>query len=138
MKRFVLVLFWSLMACESNPMENIKHLQGYWEIVKVEKNGQTIKSFNINPDIDYFIISDFSKGIRKKLKPRFDGNFETSKDALNFKIEVLDNNVYLIYSNALLTLKEQVEKVTKNELILTNSEGFKYTYKPYEPLQINE
>ena len=77
-------------------------------------------------------------GIRKKLKPRFDGNFETSKDALNFKIEVLDNNVYLIYSNALLTLKEQVEKVTKNELILTNSEGFKYTYKPYEPLQINE
>lgn len=136
--RFVLMmLLIGLFGCQPDNRDKIANLTGYWEIKQVEKNGQVIKSFNINSDIDYFTTNNFSEGSRKKLKPRFDGGFETSKDVLNFRIEILDNDVYLVYSIDSSTLKECVEKATKDQLILSNSMGFKYTYKPYEPLQIN-
>jgi len=139
MKPLLLFIVLGLMSCQSNPSEIIRNIDGYWEIEQVKKNGDVVKSFKINPNIDHFTINNNrTSGQRKKLTPRFDGSFETSQDVLHFKIEILENDVFLIYSNAILTLKERVELATEKQLILTNSEGFKYTYKPYEPLQLNE
>lgn len=137
MKQLLWISILLIFSCQNKPDAHLQFIEGYWEIVQVEKEGQIIKSFSINPDIDYFKIFDKKNGFRKKLKPRFDGSFETSKDTLKFDVEISENKLYLIYNNDLLTLREHVEKANANRLIISNTEGFKYTYKPYEPLDLN-
>lgn len=138
MKQLLFVTIFFILGCQSDPEQKLKHLEGYWEIVQVEQNDRTIKSFKINPDIDYFKVYNNQSGFRKKLKPRFDGSFETSRDTLKFDIEILDNKLYLTYRNDILTLKEQVIEASSNKLIINNLAGFIYTYKPYVSLELNQ
>ena len=137
MRQLLWIGIFFIFSCQGKPEAHLQFIEGYWEIVQVEKEGKIIKSFSINPDIDYFKINNNESGFRKKLKPRFDGSFETSRDTLKFDIEISENKLCLAYKIDILTLREHVEKASANRLIISNTEGFKYTYKPYEPLDPN-
>ena len=65
--------------------EDLKRLNGYWEIEKVSLPDGTVKEYKVNPTIDYVQI-DGLKGFRKKVHPKLDGTYDASNDAELFVI----------------------------------------------------
>ena len=92
-----LVVFSIFFGCTQKvSKEDIKHLNGYWEIVQVTfPNGQT-KDFAINPTVDYIELKGM-KGFRKKVQPKFDGSYNTSNDAEVFTITEIDDTFEFHY-----------------------------------------
>ena len=79
------VFFLTLVSC--NNSVNVEYLSGYWEIISVKKDGSKIKNYPFNGTIDYFILDEnLSAGFRKKVKPRFDGNFDITMHQIDFNI----------------------------------------------------
>lgn len=135
MKKNVFLLLLLLLSCKKTSENSIKHIQGYWEIESVYKNGKLIKKFNVNQNVDYFqIYSDFS-GFRKKLRTDLSGKFTTSNNVIYFKIFEKNKNFYIDYKNS--NLKEKIIKANKNMLILSNDTGLEYRYKSFNRIQIN-
>ena len=127
-----------IMSCKTDPAQYLSFVEGYWEIDQVHKNGAKIKAFKISTGIDYFKINLDRSGFRKKLKPNFQGTFETSDDVLNFEIKTEHNSLFLIYNDNATTYSEEIISASTTALVLANTEGFVYTYKPYKPLNLEE
>jgi len=138
MKKTLLVIVLLAMGCKSNPDKHIEFIQGYWEIESVYKDNQLLRTFKINSGIDYFKINADLKGFRKKLKPNFSGTFETSKDVLNFKIEIQNNDLFLNYIDNATSFREEVLEVNKEKLVIKSNSGLVYNYKPYEALDLSQ
>ena len=135
MKKLILILLISLLYnCQSDVTNYIPFVEGYWEIVSATKDQKNIKEFKISGSIDYFKINDDLSGYRKKVTPRFDGAFEISQDQSNFELSVEDYQLWIIYNSNGITYKEEITSASEASLIISNSDGFIYTYKPYEPL----
>lgn len=135
MKKLITPLLISLLcSCQSDVTNYIPFVEGYWEIVSATKNQKKIKDFKISGVIDYFKINDDLSGYRKKVTPRFDGAFEISQDQSNFKLSTEDHQLRINYNNNGIAYKEQIMHANETSLIISNSNGFSYTYKPYEPL----
>ena len=138
MKKTLLVIVLLAMGCKSNPDKHIEFIEGYWEIESVYKDNQLLRIFKINSGIDYFKINTDLKGFRKKLKPNFSGTFETSKDVLNFKIEIQNNDLFLNYIDNATSFREEVLEVNKEKLVIKSNSGLVYNYKPYEALDLSQ
>ena len=136
-KLFVLICFCAT-SCKPSPIHQINYIEGYWEIKSVYKDDKLIKSFKISPGIDYFKINKLSNGFRKKLKPNFKGTFETSKDVLNFEIEIQNNTLFLNYVGNATKFSEEVLLANTKKLVLKNNRGFIYNYKTYKPLDLSQ
>tara|TARA_B110000971_G_scaffold214518_1_gene246686 strand:+ start:57 stop:473 length:417 start_codon:yes stop_codon:yes gene_type:complete len=135
MKKLILILLISLLYnCQSDVTNYIPFVEGYWEIVSATKDQKKIKEFKISGSIDYFKINDDLSGYRKKVTPRFDGAFEISQDQSNFELSVEDHQLWIIYNSNGITYKEEITSASEASLIISNSDGFIYSYKPYEPL----
>lgn len=135
MKKLITPLLISLLcSCQSDVTNYIPFVEGYWEIVSATKDQKKIKDFKISGVIDYFKINDDLSGYRKKVTPRFDGAFEISQDQSNFKLSTEDHQLRINYNNNGIAYKEQIMRANETSLIISNSNGFSYTYKPYEPL----
>ena len=135
MKKLILILLISLLYnCQSDVTNYIPFVEGYWEIVSATKDQKKIKEFKISGSIDYFKINDDLSGYRKKVTPRFDGAFEISQDQSNFELSVEDYQLWIIYNSNGITYKEEITSASEASLIISNSDGFIYSYKPYEPL----
>jgi hypothetical protein len=135
MKKLILILLISLLYnCQSDVTNYIPFVEGYWEIVSATKDQKKIKDFKISGSIDYFKINDDLSGYRKKVTPRFDGAFEISQDQSNFELSVEDHQLWIIYNSNGITYKEEITSANEASLIISNSDGFIYSYKPYEPL----
>jgi|TARA_B110000483_G_scaffold153029_1_gene181956 hypothetical protein len=134
-KKLITPLLISLLySCQSDVTNYIPFVEGYWEIVSATKDQKKIKDFKISGVIDYFKINDDLSGYRKKVTPRFDGAFEISQDQSNFKLSIEDHQLRINYNNNGIAYKEQIMRANETSLIISNSNGFSYTYKPYEPL----
>ena len=138
MKKTLLVIVLLAMGCKSNPDKHIKFIEGYWEIESVYKDNQLLRTFQINSGIDYFKINADLKGFRKKLKPNFSGTFQTSKDVLNFKIEIQNNGLFLNYIDNATSYREEVLEANKEKLVIKSNSGLVYNYKPYEALDLSQ
>jgi hypothetical protein len=138
MKKTLLVIVLLAMGCKSNADKHIEFIAGYWEIESVYKDNQLLRTFKINSGIDYFKINADLKGFRKKLKPNFNGTFETSKDILNFKIEIKNNVLLLNYIDNGTSYFEEVLLVNDKKLVLKNRFGLIYHYVPYELLDLSQ
>ena len=138
MRKLLLIIVLLAMGCKSNPDKHIEFIEGYWEIESVYKNNQLLRTFKINSGIDYFKINADLKGFRKKLKPNFNGTFETSKDILNFKIEIKNNVLFLNYIDNGTSYFEEVLLVNDKKLVLKNRFGLIYHYVPYELLDLSQ
>ena len=138
MKKLFVLICLCVIGCKSNPTHQIDSIEGYWEIESVYKDDKLIKTFKISPGIDYFKINKRSKGFRKKLKPNFNGTFETSKDVLNFEIEIQNNTLFLNYIDNATKFSEEVLLASTEKLVLKNNRGFVYNYKTHKPLDLSQ
>ena len=138
MKNTLVFIVLLAIGCKSYPKKHIEFIEGYWEIESVYKDNQLLRTFKINSGIDYFKINTDLKGFRKKLKPNFNGTFETSKDVLNFKIEIQNNGLFLNYIDNATSFREEVIEADKEKLVIKSNLGLVYNYKPYKELDLSQ
>lgn len=123
-----------ITACNNqDPEEQIPHLEGYWEIEKVEFSKDSIRTYTFNETVDFLDLED-GKGFRKKVRPQLDGSFQVTNDAEKVELKVQDNSLFLFYSTPYDTWKEKVLKAEENQLKIENERGIIYHYKRFEPL----
>ena len=135
MKQLIALSFFILLSsCKSDVSTYIPFVEGYWEIVSVTKDQKKVKEFKMSGTIDYFKINSDVSGYRKKVTPRFDGAFEISQHVSEFTISIRNNRLWIDYTNNTATYSEEIIRANSASLIISNSDGFIYTYKPYEPL----
>ena len=138
MKKVLFLTTLFFFGCKPHPVDYIEFINGYWEIENVYKNGKLLKEFKISQEIDYFRINNDLSGFRKKLKPNFNGSYTTSKDQLNFKLEIKFNKrLMIVYEDNNAIFVEEITKVNKTNLSIKNDKGMVYNYKVYKPLELN-
>lgn len=132
----IFITAFCFLGCTENPDSFIQHIEGYWEITDVTKNNKTVKSYTISTNIDYFKVNNDLTGYRKKVAPTLDGKFTATKHDSPFNLKIENNQLYIYYTVNNVTFKETIEHASETELIISNEEGFKYTYKPFESLDL--
>ena len=106
-------------------------ISGYWEIQSVKKGNKTVKNYQYNTTIDYFEMITDSTGYRKKVSPTLDGKFKITQHESPFFILIEDNRLNIYYTVNNVTFKETIINANEHELIISNDQGFIYTYKSY-------
>jgi len=129
-----ILLIISLNSCKSDVSTYIPFIEGYWEIVSVTKDQKKVKEFKISGSIDYFKVNEDLSGYRKKVTPRFDGAFEMSQHQSEFTLSIDESQLWIQYDNNAVFFREEIIRANESSLIISNNDGFIYTYKPYEPL----
>jgi len=130
----LIVWFWSCNDSSINK-EDLHHLNGYWEISEVEFPDGSIKEYGINPTIDFIQLQE-DKGYRKKMKPQFDGTYDTSKDVEDFEVSHDNETFALRYKNEFSEWEEKLVQLDSVSFSVTNQEGVTYKYKRFEPIKI--
>ena len=130
------ILFVLFLGCGTSvQIEDIAHLNGYWEISEVEfPNGQT-KEYAISTTIDYMELNGM-KGFRKKVQPQLDGSYQTSDDAENFEINEQGGVVRIFYGQGTQQREETLMELDENSFSVRNMEEKIYRYKRYEPINL--
>jgi len=125
-----------LVSCTNGVnKEDLVHLDGYWEIEKVEFPNGSTKEYTINATVDYFEVVDMT-GYRKKVQPLLDGSYQTSDDAEKFTIHESNGEFLLRYKNNLSEWEEKIELLTSNQCVFVNQEQIAYYYKRFEPINL--
>lgn len=138
MKNSLKILFICLflVSCQQKiTPEDISKLNGYWEIEKVSfKEGEN-KEYKMNENFDYFEIAN-NKGIRRKVRPQFDGTFLFNEDFENVKLRFEKGHVYLDYSTAYAKWTEELVRLTDDEMCIKNNQDKEYEYKKAGPINL--
>lgn len=131
---FMILSFW---GCKDTSLseEDLHYLNGYWEITEVTFQDGAEKNYSINPSVD-FIQLEGTKGYRKKLQPKFDGTYNTSKDAEVFEVIRIDKSFALHYKNPLSEREEKLIQIDSTSFSVRNEDGILYSYKRFEPISI--
>ena len=138
MKRILLILIIAIItSCSKNPETLIEHIDGYWEIESVSLSNGSKKEYKVNQTVDYISIGDSLKGFRKKMKPRFDGKYETSKDSEALELKIENDSLNLYYSTGFSNWKETVLTANKSQLKIINQNNDVYLYKRFTPITVN-
>ena len=137
MKKLYYALCIILVSCSQNREDFKQHVTGYWEISEVILNDGTKKQYKINETIDYIEITNDSIGIRKKLKPNFNGTYETSKDIDTFVFKIENDSLNLYYKTPFSSWKETILKASEDKLQIINQNKVLYLYKRYTPITID-
>ena len=111
-----LIVCITIFGCSKNPELYIEHINGYWEIESVILSNGTKKAYKVNQTIDYISINDSLKGFRKKIKPRFDGKYDTSKDLETLEIKIENDSLNLYYTTNFTNWKETILIASENQL----------------------
>lgn len=117
--------------------EELKNLNGYWEISQVKTVDGNTKEFQSNNNVDFFELKDL-KGTRIKVVPQFNGKQQSNGIQEQFAVLDSANATYLKYSTDYAKWTEKIDKITKDELVIINQNDIKYTYKRFTPIVINE
>ena len=131
-----LILAVLVISCSTDPEKFIDNIGGYWEIEHVKENNFLVKEYNISTTIDYFEVRDDFSGFRKKVLPALNGKYLVSKHSTPFNLKIEEGILYILYNANGNQFREKILKASKDKLIITNAEGLKYTYKPYEKIDI--
>ena len=93
---FLLLIFsFGLSHCDRIDREEVRQIEGYWEIESVQTKGEVFQPKGNAPSVDYYFFSSDSSGFKKKLSPRVMGNYETSEDQVQFS--VILNKLILLF-----------------------------------------
>ena len=133
----ILLLTFILVGCQKqDPKEQLQHLNGYWEISKVEFSKDSIREFTMSEDVDYFELKN-EKGFRKKVRPQYDGTYKITNTAEEVIAKTEEGKLMLYYTTPFNSWKETVLKADEGELQIKNERDFIYHYKRYTPLLEN-
>lgn len=125
-----------LGACNPGPdTDDLRYLQGYWEIRKVDLSDGGEKTYAANTTIEYFDWNG-RNGYRKKVQPTLDGKYLTSDDALPMEIHWRDGRLYLGFSGGDTQWEEEVLELDSLSLTTRHSNGLLYTYGRYKPFSL--
>ena len=127
----ILPIFLNFTYCKINTIDDIKAIEGIWEIYSVSSKGEVFYPQGESPVVDYYTFDSDSTGTKKKLKPNFNKTFSSSFDEINFEIKKKNGLVYLNYITETNNWKEIIKKLTKKELVISNNK-FVYHYKRFE------
>lgn len=114
--------------------EDVKLLNGYWEIEQVVFADGDHKDYKVNETIDFFKI-DGEKGLRQKVKPQFDGSFIEGPTE-DIKIEHLNEQVFIHYKTAFSEWKEHIIELNDKDFIVENEKKIQYKYKRHVPFSV--
>ena len=129
MKRLI-ILFFFIVSCEKQI--NLDLINGYWEIVSVSKNNESIKEYPFSNTVDFFIIDSLYNGFRKKIKPKINGSFEITLHEIPITIKNNNNSYEIKYYSAGNQYVETINKLDQNRLVIKNSEGIIFSYKRFK------
>jgi len=104
----------------------------------VKKDNKLIKEYNVNLSVDYFKVNDDLTGFRKKVTPTLNGTFTVTQDQAPFTLKAENDSLNIYYNHNDVITKETVIKATKDELVIVNTQGFRYIYQPYKSINIEE
>jgi len=138
--KYFLYIFSILMCfgCTSNiKKEDLKSLNGYWEIKKVVFPDGKTKDYKANTTIDYIQLEGFI-GFRKKVQPTFDGTYRTSDDSEALHVIEIEKRFYLSYTNDLSEWREQLLFLNSDAFSTVSEEGLQYDYKRFQPINVAE
>ena len=127
----ILLIFLNFTYCKINTIDDIKAIEGMWEIYSVSSKGEVFYPQGESPVVDYYTFDSDSTGTKKKLKPNFNKTFSSSFDEINFEIKKNNGLIYLNYITETNNWKELIKKLTKKELVISNNK-FEYHYKRFE------
>lgn len=142
MKNIVLIILLAtaITSCkQQTPEEKLVHLNGYWEIEKVEFSPDSIKEFRMSENVDYFEIED-GIGFRKKVRPQYDGTYIVTEDAEKVEAKIENDSLNLYYSTPFDSWKETVLHAGEDKMSIRNNRGLIYHYKRFKSLlsELNE
>ncbi len=122
-----------LMGCVSNVKPSgLDQLNGYWRIDKAVSPSGEEKLFKATVDVDFFKL-DEQNGIRKKLKPFFNKQFNGSNDFVPFNIAFLENKCIITYNKQKESWQEEITALTADKLRLKDARGVVFYYTKYQP-----
>ena len=127
-----------IVSC-SKPIaeEQLKHLNGYWEISEVKTADGDDKEFQTNNNADFFEVTG-KKGARSKVVSQMDGKIISNGIKEQFVIVDSANATYLKYVSDYSKWEEKVVELNEDKLVIINDNDIKYTYKKFTPIVINE
>lgn len=109
--------------------ENIKDINGYWEIEKVKLPDGSEKDYDINTTVDFFELDSNGKGFRKKVMPQIDGSYETNDVVENVQVKKEKDEYWIEYKTEYASWKEQLLSIDQNNMVVKNTHNLTYTYK---------
>jgi len=134
---FILVIL-SIISCGKNdPKAQLQHLNGYWEIEKVETPYGEDRGYKFNERIDYIEVED-SVGFRTKVLPRIDGTFVNSETQEKITVRIIEDSLRLNYSTPFAEWTETVLEANGELLKVKNDRGMIYSYKKFEKINITD
>ncbi len=127
----IIYIFLNFFNCSRHEIMDVKIIEGIWEVYSVSSKDEVFYPKGNSPLVDYYSLNSDSTGVKKKLKPNFNKTFSSSYDKVKFRI--LENNgfIYLNYHSNSNDWIERIEKLTENELVISNNK-FEYHYKRFE------
>jgi len=128
-----LILSLGLTQCTQVKQQDIRRIEGYWEIESVHSHGEIFTPKGGAPVVDFYHLISPHQGLKKKLHTNFSGVYERSDDKATFTIEQSQGAFYLSFEDALQKKKKKIIKINADELILFHSEK-EYRYKRHQKI----
>ena len=133
---YSLLFFGLLMSCQEKVSpDSISKINGYWEIQKVQLPDGQDKEYNINETVDY-IEWNGKTGFRKKVKPQFDGKFQTNDEMESIQIKDSSSIFQIHYKTNFAQWSEEILFLTDSILVLKNKQNLEYHYKRFKPITL--
>ena len=139
--RFLIVIFvsLSLLSCKNDyQIEDIEHLNGYWQIKKAEIPDYVVKNYKGGLKLAYIEIKEDSTGFRKKVKVSMLDKFKTTPNQEKIKVFTDDGNLKLSCETPYSDWTEEIIHLSSDSLVIKNQDGKKYYYSKYQIDQSNE
>ena len=134
----ILFLFVVSVSCGSkDTLDQIRFIDGYWEIKSVEMADGSTKEFTVNTSIDFIEVKGDS-GVRKKLMPRLDGSFRAFPSSESFTFSHKNGNLLMYYKTPYASWVETVLKANDSLLIVKNKDGKKFVYRRFDKIELEE
>lgn len=131
--RYVLLIVTLILySCGNSTTDQIKQLEGYWNIEKVILPDGSEKDFPFSNHMDYFVIEGGS-GVKNRVSPKYDGSMVEYGSPVAFKWEENDGVLILQFKEGDQSYKQTVSKCTTDQLVLLHENGTEYYYEAYTP-----
>ena len=140
MKKIFLLgsIFFLLLSCSQRvavKQEDLKKMNGYWEIKKVLLKDGSKKEYKVNETVDFIQISN-NKGFRQKVMPQLNGKFLTNGIKETMIVSSEDNHFLINYISQFGKFEEELLEITDSTLVTQAHNGNEYYYKKFTPFSL--
>lgn len=121
------------ISCSLNiKPKDLEHLNGYWRIDKAVAPSGEEKQYKSTIDIEFFKIEG-QNGIKKKLKPLLNKQFNSTDDFVPFNIAFSQKKCIITYTKQKESWQEEITVLTAEKLNLKDARGVIFHYVKYLP-----